>query len=116
MKEFIGAYIEVIPSESREGVDLKFGWDFPDNMDPEMEDLLRNIVAGVFGLMSTQSDDVVALGEIVRSVSGFDDSIQSISDNEILFTPDEDLLDEIEKDTKDTKVIDIRTMKPKGEA
>lgn len=113
MKEFIGAFVEIIPSETREGVDLKFGWEFPHDMDAEMEELLRNMCAGIFGLMSTQSEDVVAIGEIVRSVSGFDDSIKPISDNEILFTPDDDLLDEIEKDTK---VIDIRTLKPKGEA
>ena len=113
MKEFIGAFVEIIPSDTREGVDLKFGWEFPKDMEPEMEELLRNMVAGIFGLMSTRSEDVTTLGEIVRSVSGFDDSIKPISDNEILFTPDDDLLDEIEKDAK---VIDIRTMKPKGEA
>lgn len=113
MKEFIGAFVEIIPNTTREGVDIKFGWEFPHDMDAEMEELLRNLVAGVFGLLSAQSDDVVMLGEVVRSVSGFDDSIKPISDNEILFTPDDDLLDEIEKDSK---VIDIRTLKPKGEA
>lgn len=111
MTKFIGAFIELVPNESSEGIDFRFGWEFPDNMDPEIQELFKNLVAGIFGLMSSQDEEIIAIGEIVRNVSGFDESIKPVNDTEIVFTADEELLDKLETSSK---VIDISQFKPKG--
>ena len=111
MTKFIGAFIELVPNESSEGIDFRFGWEFPDNMDPEIQELFKNLVAGIFGLMSSQDEEIIAIGEIVRSVSDFENSIQVVSDTEIIFTPDDELLEKFQ----DSKVIDINKFKPKGD-
>jgi len=110
--DFIGAFIELTPNEKNEGIDFRFGWEFPDNMDPEIEDLFKSLVAGIFGLMSSQDQEIIAIGDIVRNVSGFDESMKPVNDNEIIFTPDEELLDKLETTSK---VIDISQFKPKGD-
>jgi len=110
--KFIGAFIELVPNETSEGIDFRFGWEFPDNMDPEIEDLFKNLVAGIFGLMSSQDEEIIAIGEIVRNVSGFDESIKPVAENEIMFTADEELLGKLESSSK---VIDISKYKPQGD-
>ena len=109
--KFIGAFIELVPNEDNEGIDFRFGWEFPDNTDPEIEDLFKSLVAGIFGLMSSQDQEIVAIGEIVRNVSAFDDNLTPVNENEIIFTADEDLLSQFETGSK---VIDISQFKPKG--
>lgn len=109
--KFIGAFIELVPNEEAEGIDFRFGWEFPDNFDPENVDLFKNLIAGIFGLMTSQDQEIIAIGEIVRSVSDFENSIQVVSDTEIIFTPDDELLEKFQ----DSKVIDINKFKPKGD-
>tara|TARA_R100001460_G_scaffold45723_2_gene83002 strand:- start:895 stop:1236 length:342 start_codon:yes stop_codon:yes gene_type:complete len=109
--KFIGAFIELVPNEEVEGVDFRFGWEFPDNFDPEHIELFKNLIAGIFGLMSSQDQEIIAIGEIVRKVSNFEDSIQIVSDSEIVFTPDDELLEQFQ----DSKVIDISKFMPKDE-
>ncbi len=108
-EKFIGAFIELVPNEENEGVDFRFGWEFPDDFDQEHIDLFKNLIAGIFGLMSSQDQEIIAIGEIVRKVSNFEDAIQIVSDSEIVFTPDEELLEKFQ----DSKVIDINKFKPK---
>ena len=110
--KFIGAFIELIPNETNEGIDFRFGWEFPDKMEPEVQELFKNLVAGIFGLMSSQDEEIIAIGEIVRNVSGFDDSIVPVADNEIIFTADDELLEKLESSSK---VIDITKYKPQGD-
>ena len=109
--KFIGAFIELTPSEEEEGIDLRFGWEFPDNMDPDIEDTFKSLVAGIFGLMSSQEQQIIAIGEIVRNISAFDDSIHSVGDTEIVFTADDALMDELDNSAT---VIDINKFKPQG--
>ena len=109
--KFIGAFIELVPNEDAEGVDFRFGWEFPDNFEPEHIELFKNLIAGIFGLMSSQDQEIIAIGEIVRKVANFEESIQIVSDSEIVFTPDEELLEKFQ----DSKVIDINKFKPKDE-
>lgn len=109
--KFIGAFIELVPNESNEGIDFRFGWEFPDNMDTDIQDMFKSLVAGIFGLMTSQDEEIIAIGDIVRNVSGFDQSIESVSKNEVVFRPDDEL---IEKLDPESKVIDIGLFKPKG--
>tara|TARA_B110000858_G_C17738863_1_gene443924 strand:- start:348 stop:692 length:345 start_codon:yes stop_codon:yes gene_type:complete len=111
-EKFVGAFIDLVPNETNEGIDFRFGWEFPDNIDPDIEDLFKNLVAGIFGLLSSQDEEIIAIGEIVRKVSGFDESMTPVSDTEILFTPDDELLDKLDMGSK---VIDISQFKPKGD-
>jgi len=108
--EFIGAFIELTPNTKDEGIDFRFGWEFPDNMDPAVEDLLKSLVAGIFGLLSTQDQEIIAIGEIVRNVSEFDDSMRPVDENEIIFTADEELLSKLDTGAK---VVDISQFKSK---
>tara|TARA_R110001592_G_scaffold286479_1_gene555044 strand:+ start:207 stop:551 length:345 start_codon:yes stop_codon:yes gene_type:complete len=110
--KFVGAFIELIPNESNEGIDFRFGWEFPPGVDPEVEDIFKNLVAGIFGLLGSQDEEILAIGEIVRNVSGFDESMVPVGDTEIIFTPDEALLDKLDTGAK---VIDISQFKPKGD-
>lgn len=110
--KFVGAFIELVPNETNEGIDFRFGWEFPDNMDAETQETFKNLVAGIFGLMTNQDEEILAVGQIVRNVSGFDDSIQVVNESELIFTPDDELLEKIQEKTE-TKVIDISDFKPK---
>lgn len=107
--EFIGAFVEMTPSVNEKGVDFRFGWEGLDAMDDDTVELLKNLVAGIFGMMTTQDDDVIEVGKLVRKVSAFDESIEPVNDNEIMFTADEELLTEVEAETK---IIDLKTFKP----
>ena len=109
--KFIGAFIELIPNEENEGIDFRFGWEFPDSMEPEIQETFKNLVAGIFGLMTNQDEEILSVGQIVRNVSGFDESIQMVNESELVFTPDEELLEKIQ-DTN-TKVVDISKFQPK---
>ena len=108
-EKFIGAFIELVPNLETEGVDFRFGWEFPDKMDEESQEILKNLVAGKFGLLSSQDQEILSIGQIVRNVSSFEESMQIVSDTEIIFTPDEELLEKFQ----DSKVIDINKFKPK---
>jgi len=110
-EKFIGAFIELIPNEEEEGIDFRFGWEFPDEMDPEIQEMFKNLVAGIFGLMTNQDEEIMSVGQIVRNVSGFDESIKVVNESELVFTPDDELLEKIQD--ANTKVIDISKFKPK---
>ena len=111
-EEFVGAFIELTPNDAQEGIDFRFGWNFPEDMDPAVIDLYKNLIAGIFGLMSAQDEEILSVGQIVRNVSGFDESVVEVNlEDEIVFTPDPELLKSFEQ----SKVIDISKFRPKGD-
>lgn len=106
MSEFNGVFIEMVPS-SEGTMEFRCGYSFPASADPDMVDYYKTLVAGIFGMVSTHPDDLVAIGDIVRTVSDFDVPVASEQEGEIVFEPAEELLEKLGKD----KVIDLNKFK-----
>lgn len=108
MAEFNGVFIEMVPSGDQ-SMEFRCGYSFPASADPDMIEYYKTMVAGIFGMVSTHPDDLVAVGEIVRTVSDFD--VPAAPDDggegEIVFEPDEELLDKLGKN----KVVDLSNFK-----
>lgn len=98
--DFIGAYIELTPSENKKGVDVRFGWEGLDEMDEDTVELLKNLVAGLFGLVASQEDEVVDVGRYVRMMDAFKSCIEEVHANEVILPYDHDLLSNFNPDIK----------------
>ncbi len=98
--EFIGAYIELTPSENGKDVDVRFGWEGLDEMDDDTVELLKNLVAGLFGLVASQEDEVVGIGRYVRMMDAFRSRVEEVHANEVKLTADDDLLSNFNPDIK----------------
>lgn len=91
------------------GISFASGWYVPEKTDPETEEFFKSLVAGLFGIISSHVDDVVSTGEMVRSVSDFDNPPASNEEFEVVFEPDE----ELQKRIDDGKVIDLTQFRKK---
>jgi hypothetical protein len=94
---------------------LSIGWNFDDNYDDDLVDYYRKIAAGLYGLISGRLDDVLSIGDIVEATTSFG-SINADDDDEmeIVFTPDDELLADVEaaennKDRDVNRVVDLKT-------
>ena len=105
-KQFNGVFIEIVPGEDQ-SLEFRCGYSFPEDSDPEMVDYYRTMVAGIFGIISTHPDDLISVGEIVRTVSDFDVPPAPDDDPEIAFDPDNTLLERLGSE----KVIDLTNYK-----
>ena len=109
--EINGVLIELFPDE--EG-DLAFsvGASFGPEITEEGANVLLDCAAGLFGLLSGQISQVMQLGQIVRSVSDFDEiTFGDLPGDDIVFEPEEGLLDSLDESEKDDKVIDFKKAK-----
>lgn len=108
-----GVYIELTVDE--EGV-LQFGggWDFDEDVSDEYVDYMQCLLAGLYGILSTQTENVLAAGDMVRSAPGFDGFEGDMDEGGIQFTPDPALENKIK--TKDGNVIDLASLKPKSKS
>jgi len=107
MANFNGVFIELCP-RGEGTIDFRCGYSFPADTDPEMVEYFKTMVAGVFGMVSSHPDDLVAVGEIVRTVSDFDVPQAPEEDAEVVFEADEELLKKMGAD----KIIDLNKYKP----
>ncbi len=108
--EINGVLIELFPDEDG---DLAFsvGANFSPDITEEGANVLLDCAAGLFGLLSGQIQQVMQLGQVVRSVSDFDEiTFGDLPGDDIVFEPEEGLLDGI-KDPEDDKVIDFKKAK-----
>lgn len=71
------------------------GFGFDDDYPEDTMQFLQDLLAGVYAIINTQTDNVIAAGKIVRSAPGFDGfdyPEQEETDVEIIFEPDEELV------------------------
>jgi len=110
---FEGAFLELVPNYEEETIDFVIGWEFSNEIEPMLVEEVKNLLAGIFGLVSADEGSVSAIGEVVRKVSDFDGRIKPSGDNEteIIFSPDPDLMDQLS--TTDN-VVDLTKYNPKG--
>jgi len=95
-------------------VNLSLGWNFGDEVSEETVDHFRQIAAGIYGLVTARMSDVLSVGSIVEATSDFGSAMDNDDDEmELVFTPDDDLLDEIsgKEDAKVNKVVDLKDFK-----
>ena len=87
------------------------GWSFDEEYPQDTVEFLQDILAGIYAIINTQTENVVAAGKIVRSAPGFDGFEPREEDEddyeiEIGFEPDEELTRRIkEKNKTDLNVI-----------
>lgn len=87
------------------------GWSFDEEYPQDTVEFLQDILAGIYAVINTQTENVVAAGKIVRSAPGFDGFEPREEDEddyeiEIGFEPDEELTRRIkEKNKTDLNVI-----------
>jgi hypothetical protein len=82
------------------------GWGFDDDCPQERVKFLQDILAGVYALVSTQPENVVAAGRIVRSAPGFDGFAPSDEEFDIIFEADEEFEEKVNgKDQNDLNII-----------
>jgi hypothetical protein len=71
------------------------GFGFDDDYPEDTMQFLQDLLAGIYAIINTQTDNVIAAGKIVRSAPGFDGfdyPEQEETDVEIIFEPDEELV------------------------
>ena len=71
------------------------GFGFDDDYPEDTMQFLQDLLAGVYAIINTQTDNVIAAGKIVRSAPGFDGfdyPDEEETDVEIIFEPDEELV------------------------
>jgi hypothetical protein len=107
-EDFEGVFIEITPGDEG-NVSFKCGWKFPDDADPGAVDYFKSIVAGIYGILSSDPEDLVSIGDVVRSVSDFDNPVEEQEEPILVFEPDEEFLKKME----DSKVVDLSKFKPK---
>jgi hypothetical protein len=87
------------------------GWSFDEEYPQDTVEFLQDILAGIYAIINTQTENVVAAGKIVRSAPGFDGFEPREEDEydyeiEIGFEPDEELTRRIKEQNKnDLNVI-----------
>ena len=87
------------------------GWSFDEEYPQDTVEFLQDILAGIYAIINTQTENVVAAGKIVRSAPGFDgfETREADEDDyeiEIGFEPDEELTRRIKEQNKtDLNVI-----------
>ena len=82
------------------------GWGFDDDYPQEGVEFLQDILAGVYALVSTQPENVVAAGRIVRSAPGFDGFAPSDKEFDIIFEADDEFEEKVNgKDQNDLNII-----------
>lgn len=70
----------------------------------EMQEYLIDVLAGVFGILSSQIEDVASAGRMVRATSDFEQTIRDGElDEEIHFEPAEELLEAIRGNEEETE-------------
>jgi len=107
MAEFEGIFIEITPT-SEESMEFRCGYQFPEGTDPDMIDYFKTIVAGFYGIFSSHPEDLITVGEIVRTVSDFDVPQSYDEEGVVSFEPDPDLLSQMGEE----KVIDLAKYNP----
>lgn len=82
------------------------GWSFDEEYPQDTVEFLQDILAGIYAVINTQTENVVAAGKIVRSAPGFDGFEPREEDEddyeiEIGFEPDEELTRRVKEQNKD---------------
>ena len=70
------------------------GWSFDEDYPQDTVEFLQNILAGVYAIINTQTDNVVVAGKIIRTAPGFNgfDYPPEEPEVELIFEPDEELV------------------------
>jgi len=81
------------------------GWSFDEEYPQDTVEFLQDILAGIYAIINTQTENVVSAGKIVRSAPGFDGFEPREEDEddyeiEIGFEPDEELTRRIKEQNK----------------
>lgn len=118
-----GVYIELTMDE--EG-NLAFsgGWDFDDDVDEDYVGYMQTLLSGLYAILSTQHDNVIVAGQMaqvgasMRGMQGqfgeeYDDEYDD--EIEIVFEPDEEFLEAVQKaqeaEQAQDNIVDITKMK-----
>jgi hypothetical protein len=104
--EFEGVFMDVSIDESGDLV-VSAGFRFDEDYPEEWQDYLQDVLAGLYGLLSSQTDAVVTTGKAVRSAPGFN-GFTEVSDDgqlELQFDPSEELLEAIKAEQSDKTVV-----------
>jgi hypothetical protein len=92
------------------------GWSFDDDYPQDTIEFLQDILAGVYAIINTQTENVIAAGRIVQAAPGFDGFDTGYEDDdpgvEIIFEPDEKLVKKMKEDTQN-KVLNVIKFDPK---
>lgn len=106
--------VSISPAED-DGINISIGWDFDDDINEDVVDYHRKLAAGIYGLLSARIDDVLAVGDIVEATTDFGSAMDDDDDEmELVFTPDDELLDKISEPKKSEpakKVVDLKAYK-----
>jgi hypothetical protein len=87
------------------------GFGFDDDYPEDTMQFLQDLLAGVYAIINTQTDNVIAAGKIVRSAPGFDGfdyPEQEETDVEIIFEPDEELVKKMKERSQDSTLNVIK--------
>lgn len=120
LEKLNGVYIEL--SLDEEG-NLAFGggWEFEDGVDEDYIAYMQTLLRGMYAILSTQHDNVLVAGQMA-SVGAFmaamEDEYDEDEDDdemEIVFEPDEEFLEAVQKaqeaEQAQDNVVDISKMK-----
>lgn len=99
-------------------------WSFDDEYPEEDMVFLQDILAGIYAVVSTQTESILHAGKIVQAAQGYNNfnlfeteqQDDYGSDVEIVFEPDEELAEKMKENNQeiDLNVIDFNTKKHRG--
>ena len=91
------------------------GFSFDEEYPEDTMEFLQDLLAGVYAIINTQTENVIAAGKIVRSAPGFDGfdyPDEEETDVEIIFEPDEELVKKMKENNRD-KTLNVIKFDPK---
>lgn len=111
--DFSGIFIE-ITTDMDGSLIFGGGWVFEDDDPDDYVEYMHDLLAGIYGIISTQHDNVISAGRIVRAAPGFRGfDADPDPDMEIVFEPDDELLERVSEQGEqgDSKVVDFKKAK-----
>ena len=120
LEKLNGVYIEL--SLDEEG-NLAFGggWEFDDDVDEDYIAYMQTLLRGMYAILSTQHDNVLVAGQmasvgaLMAAMENEYDEDEDDDEMEIVFEPDEEFLEAVQKaqeaEQAQDNVVDISKMK-----
>lgn len=114
-EQFSNAIIMEITVDENGQLLFSGGWSFDDDYPQDTMEFLQDLLAGIYAIINTQTDNVIAAGRIVQAApgfAGFNSGEDQEPEVEIIFEPDEELVKKMKGDSQD-KVLNVVKFDPK---
>jgi len=104
--KFEGVFLDITIDEEGDLI-VSAGSTFSEEYPEEWQDYLQDLLAGLYGVITSQNEAIITTGKAVRSAPGFSGfNAEDVGDQlELDFEPAEELLEALKAKSEDSTVI-----------